>query len=198
MSLNALLISPAILKDRMVIHTNIDEKLLYPEIKLAQDMYIHPLLGTALYDRIVGEINVSGTVFSTDYKALLDNYIIDTLCYYVMAELPQGISFQFWNKGVIRKVGDSTELPDMNDLLVIASKYRNRAEWYGERLSRYLKQNASNTFLPEYQSPGNGIDTLIPAVSAFTMPIYLGGEYCPSLDMDNCNCDRQNQIDLNP
>ena len=61
MSANVLLISEDILKDRTAIHGNIDPKLLFPEIKVAQDMYIHPILGTALYDKIIGDINASGT-----------------------------------------------------------------------------------------------------------------------------------------
>lgn len=179
MSVNALLISPTILKDRMSLHDNIDEKLLFPEIKLAQDRYIHPILGTALYDKIVGDINSTGTTTGS-YKTLLDNYIIDTLCWYVMAELPEGISFQIWNKGVVRKTGDNVEPATMSDLIDLSNKYRARAEWYAERLTKYLKQNASATVLPEYLQPGSSIDTIQPTQSNFTMPIYLGNDDCPN------------------
>jgi hypothetical protein len=196
MSVNALMISADILKDRMAIHDNLDEKLIYPDIKVAQDMYIHPILGSALYDKIVSDINVSGTT-SGAYKTLLDNYIIDALCYYTMSRLPVGISYQFWNKGVVRKIGDNTDLPDMTDLISISDRYLRTAEWYGERLTKYLQQNATSTVLPEYITPGNGIDTIIPEVSAFTMPIYLGDFYDPSLDKDNKHpINRTNQNDL--
>jgi len=187
MSQNVLLISVDIIKDRTAIHDNIDEKLIYPEIKMAQDMYIHPILGTALYDKIVGDINASGTTTGY-YKTLLDNYIIDALLYYVLAALPQALSFQFWNKGVVRKQGDSTELPALSELVDLSNNYRTKAEWYAERLTLYLKQNASSTVLPEYLQPGDGIDTLQPENSAFTMPIYLGDDCgCQSLDKNNCN-----------
>lgn len=187
MSKNVLLISDEILKDRTAVHGNIDPKLLYPEIKVAQDMFIHPILGTALYNKIITDINASGTT-TGDYKTLLDDYIIDPLMYYVLSGLPAGISYQFWNKGVIRKQGDSTELPTMSELIDISNHYRQRAEWYGERLTKYLKQNANDDFLPEYLQPGDGIDTIIPENSAFTMPIYLGGYNGQSLDKNNCNC----------
>lgn len=188
MSQNVLLLSVDILKDRTAVHGNIDEKLIFPEIKAAQDMYIHPILGTALYDKIVTDINVSGTTTGY-YKTLLDNYIIDALLYYVLSELPDALSYQFWNKGVVRKQGDNTELPSMSELVDISNKYRNRAEWYGERLTRYLKATASTTILPEYLSPGQTSDTIVPENSAFTMPIYLGDGYsCQHLDINNCNC----------
>lgn len=190
MSLNILLISDVMIKERTAIHGNIDPKLLYPEIKTSQDMYIHPILGTALYNKLLSDVNVSG--ITGDYKTLLDSYIVDPLMYYTLASLPIPISYQFWNKGVIRKQGTETELPSMSELIDLANHYRIRAEWYGERLTKYLKQYASETFLPEYLDPGSGIDTIIPENSAFTMPIYLGDhDYCPHPDKNNCNCNEQ-------
>lgn len=188
MSKNVLFISVEMLKERTGIHSNIDPKLLYPEIKTAQDMYIHPILGTALFDKLIDDINVSGTT-TGNYKTLLDNYIVDALMYYVMAGLPEAISFQFWNKGVIRKTGDNTELPSMIDLIDISNKYRMRAEWYAERLTKYLKQSLNSNLFPEYANPGDGIDTMVPQNSPFTMPIYLGDDdYCVSKDKNNCRC----------
>jgi hypothetical protein len=188
MSKNVLLISVDTIKDRTPIHDNVDEKLIYPEIKLAQDMFIHPILGTALYDKLISDIDTTGTTTGA-YKTLLDNYIIDTLMYHVLSALPEALSFQFWNKGVVRKVGESTELPSMSELLDISDRYRRKAEWYGERLTLYLKQTASSSVLPEYLSPGDTVDTLIPENSSFTSPIYLGDEMnCQHLDKNNCNC----------
>jgi len=182
MAKNVLLISEDILKDRTTIHSNIDAKLLFPEIKAAQDMYIHPILGSALYNRIVDDIDSSGTTTGV-YKDLLDDYIIDCLLYYVLSGLPEALSFQFWNKGVVRKTGDNTDLPSMSELADISNKYRVRAEWYAERLNKYLKQNSS-TF-PEYESPGDGLDIINPENASYTMPIELfyliGQKVCPNL-----------------
>lgn len=186
MSKNILLLSVDILKERTAIHGNIDEKLLYPEIKTAQDMYIHPVLGTALYDKMINEVE-AGSI-TGDYKNLLDNYIIDALLYYVLASLPEALSFQIWNKGVVRKQGDNTELPSMSDLIDLSNKYRVRAEWYAERLNKYLKQKATSTFLPEYLTPGDGVDIILPENESYNMPIYLGGDSHFSLDKNNCNC----------
>lgn len=176
MSKNVLLISVQILKDRTAIHTNIDEKLLYPEIKAAQDMYIHPILGTALFDKIVNDIDTTGTT-TGDYKTLLDNYIVDCLMYYVLAGLPMGISFQFWNKGVVRKQGDSTELPSMGELIDLSNHYRQKADWYAERLKNYLIANADESTLSEYISPGDTSDTINPSNTAYNMPVWLGTDY---------------------
>lgn len=188
MSKNVLMLSVDVLKDRTAIHDNIDEKQIYPEIKMAQDMYILPILGTALFNKIIDDIDTTGTTTGS-YKTLLDDYILDTLMYFVLSALPEALSFQFWNKGVVRKQGDSTELPSMSELLDLSNRYKGKAEWYAERLTLYLKQTATSSVLPEYLSPGSQIDTIIPENSGFTMPIYLGDHYtCQHLDKNNCNC----------
>jgi hypothetical protein len=176
MSLNILLVSDLMIKDRTTIHGNIDPKLIYPHIKLAQDKFIEPLLGTALFDKLLADIE-GGTV-TGDYKTLLDRYIVDTLMYYVLAELPVPLSFQFWNKGVVRKQGEDTETPTMEELISIVNIYKNNAEFYAGRLTKYLRQNAPEKF-PEYLNPGNGVDAVRPTNKPFSMPIYLG---------DDCDC----------
>lgn len=178
MSANVLLISVAIIKERTQIHDNIDEKLLYPEIKVAQDMYIHPILGTALFRKIQNDV-ATGTIAGA-YKELLDDYIIDALIFYVLSELPQAISYQFWNKGVVRKQGENTELPSMSELFDISNNYKKKAEFYANRLTLFLKQKASELFL-EYINPGSGLDDIHPAKNAFTMPVYLGND---------CDCNK--------
>ena len=45
MSANILFISVESIKDRSGLHGNVDEKLILPEIKTCQDMYILPALG---------------------------------------------------------------------------------------------------------------------------------------------------------
>lgn len=181
MSQDILLISDVMLKERTAVHGNIDPKLIYPEIKVAQDMFIEKLLGTSLYNKLLDLID-SGTLSdpsNTDYKTLLDRYIVDALLYYTMMTLVTTTSFQIWNKGVVRKQGVDTELPSMSEIVDLSNLYRNRAELYAERLRKYLRQNASTKF-PEYLNPGNGIDDTHPSGHAYTTSIYLGiDDECP-------------------
>lgn len=176
MSLNILLISDTMIKERTAIHGNIDPKLIYPQIKVAQDMYVHPILGTALFNKLLTDIN--GSTLTGNYKTLVDNYVVDTLIYYTLANLPMTLSYQFWNKGVLRKQGVDTELPSADELISLMNQYKNWAEFYANRLRLYLKQNAAAMFT-EYLNPGNGIDDINPANKSFTLPVYLG---------DDCEC----------
>ncbi len=179
MSLNILLISDVMIKERTAIHGNVDSKLIYPDIKVAQDMYIMPILGTALYNKllaIVSDGTISSNPVNINYKNLIDKYLVDALMYYTLSELPTTISYQFWNKGVLRKQGENTELPTMSELIDLSNKYKNRAEFYAQRLRLYVVQNAGgpNNWYPEYLNPGSTIDTVTPEQRAFTMPVYLG------------------------
>lgn len=171
MSKNILMISVQMLKDRTAVHDNIDEKLIFPEIKAAQDMYILPLCGSALFNKLLTDINAN--TLGGNYKVLVDDYIIDTLANYVISELPLGLTYQFWNKGVSQKTTDNSIAPSMTDLFSVASKYKRRAEEYAQRMRLYLRQNAPTMF-PEYINPGSGVDTVIPERQGFSNPIYLG------------------------
>lgn len=165
------------LKERTTMHTNVEEKMIYPEIKAAQDMYVLPILGTALFDKILTEID--GNTLQGAYKTLVDDYLVDMLCYYTLSEMPENINYQFSNRGVVTKQSDNAQVPSMSDLYAIVAKYKNRAEHYQKAAIKYLKQNAPTLF-PEYINPGSGIDTVQPDDNAFSNPIYLG-------DDDDCS-----------
>jgi hypothetical protein len=174
MSLNVLFISVDTIKDRTGLHNNVDDKLVKPEIKTAQDMYILPALGSALYNRL--QAGITANNLTSDEISLLDNYVVDTLVNYVLSELPQGMSYQFYNKGLLRKQGDNSEYPSMQDMIDVANRYRARAEFYKQRLIKYLKQN--NVLYPLYLNFGSGIDAIKPENDGYTASIFLGDNYC--------------------
>ena len=181
MSDNILLISSTMIKERSAIHGNLDDKLIFPDIKAAQDMYIMPILGTALFNKLqtlISDGTITSDAAKINYKNLLDKYIVDALMYYVLSELPETISYQFWNKGVMRKQGQDTELPSMSELIDISNRYKNKAEFYANRLKLYIQANAATKF-PEYLNPGNTQDTVTPEQRAFTTGIYLGDDNNP-------------------
>ena len=171
MSKNTLLIMPSVLKERSGIHTNIDDKLIFPEIKAAQDMHILPLLGSGLFHKIQDEIEAE--TLSGNYKDLMDDYIIDALCNYVLSELPEGLNYQFWNKGVSTNTDPNSNQPSMSEMYSTMSKSKNRAEHYAKRCRLFLVQNSPAMF-PEYSQTASGVDVIAPEGTSFVSPIYLG------------------------
>jgi hypothetical protein len=180
MSKNTLFISVQSIKDRTGLHANVDEKLVLPEIKTAQDMYILPALGSALYNEL--QTAVDTNTYTNLQTTLLDDYIVDTLIYFVMSELPQGLSFQFYNKGLLRKTGENQESPSMQDMIDVANRYKARAEFYKQRLIKYLKQN--NALYPNYLNFGSGIDSIKPDNEGYTVSMYLGDACCNDDDYE--------------
>lgn len=176
MSANILLISAKIIKDRTTVHGNLDDSLILPDIKFAQDAFIKPVLGTALYEKLQSLVsdNTISTSPNADYKLLLDEYLIDALIYFTLAELPVGISYQFWNKGVVRKQGQDTEVPTMAELMDISNRFKSRGEYYANRMKLFIiDQNSRLSKYPEYTNPGNRVDTITPEQRNFTMPVWL-------------------------
>ena len=173
MSRKILLITPQTIKERTGLHANVDEKLVNPEIMTAQDMFIHPALGTALYNRILD--GVENNDLTDTEQDLIDTYITPTLVYYVISELPMGLGFQFYNKGVVRKTGADQVEPSMQDLIDVANRYKARAEFYKNRLIKYVKETASKgVHFREYINPGTGLDTIHPESDAYTISVWLG------------------------
>lgn len=172
MSANTLIIMPSLLKERAAIHKNVDDKLIYPEIKFAQDAYILPLLGTALFNKIIADI--AANTLAGVYKSLVDSYIIDALINYTMAELPTGLNYQFWNSGVASTQKEQAQLPSMSDMFSIVDRYKKKAEHYDNRCRLYLIQNQGT--YPEYRQQNGGVDTVYPDNTSFTSPIYLGDD----------------------
>ena len=181
MSQNILLISDTMIKERTSVHGNIDPKLIYPDIKVAQDMYILPLLGSQLFDKLQGMVGDRSINEETNakYKLLIDRFIADALIYFTLAELPTTIGYQFWGKGVMRKQDDNSSLPSMSELIDISNKYKSRGEFYASRLRMYLQANAVSDY-PEYFGLRNKLDDISPSRDAYTCPIYLGpdGDGC--------------------
>ena len=167
-----LLITPTVVKERTGLHSNVDDKLIVPEIKAAQDMRVRPLLGSVLFDKLLTDIK--NTTLTGKYLDLMNNYIVDIVCNYVLSELPEGLNYQFYNKGLSTKTQEGSEVPNMSDMYAIVSKYKKRAEHYSQTCRLHIMQNI--IFFPEYYAPG-GIDVIQPERSAYTSPIYLGDQY---------------------
>jgi len=190
-----LFISPATIKERTGLHANVDEKLVNPEIMTAQDMFIHPALGTGLYTRL--QDGIENNNLTDKEQDLLDTYITPALVYYTLAELPMGMSFQFYNKGVIRKTGTDQTEPNVQELIEVANRYKARAEFYANRMILYVKETASKgVYFQEYINPGTGVDIIQPERQVYASTVYFGHDkHCPKTyeqkyqgDSPNC-CD---------
>jgi len=139
--MQALFISESTLKEFSVISDNVDPKLLESIIETAQNLYIHPVLGTALYKDIQLQIT-SGTV-SDAYKTLLDDYIQPALVEWVKYEGAPELTIKIGNKSIGKHQDEYQQPATLEEIRFIMEHWRNRAEELTTRLRRFLCANTS-------------------------------------------------------
>jgi hypothetical protein len=163
-------ISEQALKDNSIINENVDMKVLLPVIKLAQEKFMLPILGTGLYNEVKNQVSASNV--SVLNKTLLDDYIQPALIWWIMAEAPMPLTYKFMNKSVATRSSENASPASLNDLLKLEERFKDNAQWYSQRITNYLLENS--TLYPLYLSPGNGIDTIVPKKTMYSTGMYLG------------------------
>lgn len=182
-----LLISETYLKEGTILNENADIKVIKPNIKLAQDMYIHTTLGTDLYNQILSQVDANTlTVANT---TLLVDWIKPCLKHFVLYHLGRDLLYKWMNKGIVTKSSDNSSPVDADVLNSIRTEYQDIAQWYRENLIKFLCAHESD--YPSYTT-NNTSDKLYPRKSGYSSPIYLkpnANRYCEGLPPDEqCNC----------
>lgn len=172
MSKNIIFISEQTIKDSTFLSDNVDPKQLLPTVKAVQDRFILPLMGSRLYKKVQDLVDASPTPVPEPYKALLDDYIRDTLLWYVLAFMPMPLMYKYLNKGVMTRTAETAQQATFSDGQAMAAYCKDFAEDYAQKAINHLKANAST--YPEYENPDCGIDGVHPDDTQYDCGIYLG------------------------
>ena len=146
-----LFISESKLKQSTTINGNVDADLLRPYMKVAQDLHIHPKLGTDLYNKI--QADITGSSLSGDYQTLVENYIQDALVHWSLYEAIPFLGYKIMNANIVRKSSETSDGTSLEELNYLREVVRNTAEWYTERMIDWLRHN--NNLVPEYNTATN-------------------------------------------
>jgi hypothetical protein len=147
-----LFISPEDLVKRTAINGNVDRDQMIQFIKIAQDIHVQALLGTALYNRL--KTDVLNNTLAGNYQTLLEDYVQDVLVHYSMTEILPFLAYKVSNGGVFKKQSENSEGIEKSELEYLIQRERDIAEHYGRRLVSYLTFYGSLT--PEYYENQNG------------------------------------------
>jgi hypothetical protein len=147
-----LFISPEDLVKRTAINGNVDRDQMIQFIKIAQDIHVQALLGTALYNRLKDD--VLNNSLAGNYQTLLEDYVQDVLVHYSMTEILPFLAYKVSNGGVFKKQSENSEGIEKSELEYLIQRERDIAEHYGRRLVSYLTFYGSLT--PEYYENQNG------------------------------------------
>ena len=150
-----LFISEDTIKKSTTINGNVDVELLLPYIKVAQDIHVHQLLGTKLYDKIqtlitAATIDDGG---NEDYETLVDQYIQPVLIHYSLYECVPFLSYKIMNKDIVRKISETSTPASLEDIKYMRNIIQNTAEYYATRLVDYIRHNTDK--YPEYSTNTN-------------------------------------------
>lgn len=177
MAANILFISEQYIKDTSYIDENVDIKLLRANILETQDVRILPILGTALYDDLKTKINTGTVSSTTGYTTLLDTYISPALKYWVLHDGAYILQYKIMNKGIVTRSSENADNIGIQELDRLMAFFKDRAEFYSERITKYLLENDSTFTL--YNNAGNGVDTIYPKYNNYTQGWYLGEDDYP-------------------
>lgn len=166
-----LLTSALDIKDHGFVDENVDEKIIRACIESAQDIYTQKTIGTGLFNELKTQ-KQAGTL--TALNTTLLSYIQKSLRYWVLWEGldTPGFQYKIRNKGVMKSSSDNSQDIETSELFKTAESFKNRAEFYDQRLVAYLEEN--DTDYPLYTNPGNGIDIIHPSREAYSIGWVLG------------------------
>ena len=163
------LISPTEYKDRTPVHGNVDDKLIRQTIFDCQDMYVQVLVGTGIYNELLDQVeNSTLTALNT---TLLNTYLQPGMRHWITANIIKPITFRMMDIGVQTKDSGNTTPIDTKYIQNLEDYYRNRSEFYAERVTRYLCENS--TSYPLYDNPGNGADIIHPTRKNYRTSLYI-------------------------
>ena len=159
----AYFLTPTQIKATAYIDENTDDKYLINAIRIAQDLYILPILGSGIYDEIKTQIN-AGTVTALN-DTLLKDYIQHSLTFFTLYEAIEPLSMKFTNKSILKKTSENSQPISFEEMNQLKEKFKNIAEYYANRIVKYLIENEAS--YPLYYNPGSAVDTVHPKRNVF-------------------------------
>lgn len=181
----AIFISEQWLKDNTPMPSNMDVQKIYPFYFTAQDTYIRDMLGDSLYNRLSNAILIK--TFTTEEAALL-KLVRPCLAYYTILESLPFISTEIKNIGVVRTADDKQTSGSNYEVNKIENKTRDKAEYYAERIKKYLCNNRN--LFPEYNFNNEDVNPS-KTNTAYTSDLYIDPDYSDRIDEIDYNLIKQ-------
>jgi len=133
------LISEAKLRQFTDINNNVDTELIKNAIRESQDIGLQRIIGTALYDKLLSDVDSSS--LSGVYKTLVDDYIQDYLLYAAYYYALDSIYLRSRNNGLLQpNGGENSDSVDRSLYNMKRQSVENKMEYYAERLTNYIIQ----------------------------------------------------------
>jgi hypothetical protein len=143
-----LLISPEYLKQKTALNEAVEQNIIYPATLLAQDKYAEKYLGTDLFNAI--KTKIDDDTLSGNYATLHTDYIKPMMVWATMVELYPYLWIKHDNGNLVSRISEDTQTIDTGQYKRLVDGATQNAQFYAERLVRYLCANGS--LFPEYST----------------------------------------------
>jgi hypothetical protein len=145
MSTQTLLINRDDIMALTPLNGNIDEDKILPHVNTAQEIHLQPVVGTKLLDKCkslieAGTLNDAGNEV---YATLVNIYITPYLVFLTMWDAMPFIQYSIANGGVYQHQSVNSATPTDANVGTLTARFKNKAEFYGDKLSSYLCDNTS-------------------------------------------------------
>jgi hypothetical protein len=135
---------------------SIDEYKINPHIASAQVLYIEPILGSDLYEKIIDLVETGAISGETNYKLLLDNYIIPSLVFHSVELYIPINSYIISDGGTFQFTPSNANPNPQSEIDRLSNRYRIIGAKYDDKLVKYLCKNS--TLFPEYNNNTGLVD----------------------------------------
>ena len=135
---------------------SIDEYKINPHIASAQVLYIEPILGSDLYEKIIDLVETGAISGETKYKLLLDDYIIPSLVFHAVELYIPFNSYIISDGGTFQFQPSNANPNPQSEIDRLSNRYRIIGSKYDDKLVKYLCKNS--TLFPEYTNNTGLVD----------------------------------------
>ena len=150
--MKALFISREDLVRYTPISGNLDFDKLVQYVEIAQDIHIHEILGTDLYDKL--QADVIADTLTGDYATLVNSYVKPALAQYALLEFLPFSLYSINNKGVFKHTSENANALERGEINTMIEATRDTATHYAKRLVDFICFDSSR--FPEYTTNNNG------------------------------------------
>ena len=132
-------VTEAYLKLNTSITNNVDVTELTPLLKTAADMWVRSILGTFFYNDLL--VKFQAQTLNANEVIIVQDYIQPSVAWRAAADAVIELSYQLKNKGIQTQSGDFSAATDMKSVAFNQHHYREKADFYDQRLTTYLYDN---------------------------------------------------------
>ena len=169
------------IKNNTPIIAYVSDDELQPFIKVAQDIHLQRILGTNLFKDLQSKIQ--SNTLSIPERTLIEEYIQPSTSYWTVYEYILFSHYKMTNKGINKQFSDNSKEADFTEVNFLRNAPRDTAEYFSQRLTKYLIANTS--LFPLYYGGIIDPSTIVPKKNNYFSGLYTGKNSKGCIDCPN-------------